>query len=37
MTYGKKIMCNMTENMHVYDVQSLLTYCVGCHLNKNNF
>ena len=36
LSYGEKIMCNMTENLQVYDVQSLLTCFVRCCL-KNKF
>ena len=28
LSYGEKIMCRITENLQIYDVQSLLTYFV---------
>ena len=37
LSYGEKIMCNMTENLQVYDVQSLLTCFVRCCLKKSEW
>ena len=37
LSYGEKIMCNMTENLQVYDVQSLLTCFVRCCLKLADF
>mgnify|MGYP004553865539 CR=1 FL=1 len=37
LLYGEKIMCNMTENLQVYDVQSLLTCFVRCCLKLADF